>query len=382
MKDRLAEKILAKTLGWNHQILQEELHQLQVMSAFKYDAYQQFTNGKQFIESLALWLKRFDSQEDRQHAYSFIKENIVFISEREMQQLISVAYEEMIRDKIVDMSQKDITLTEKVGCKKAYQYYLRKTLFLGLSDGAHIDYFRRHNNFLNNEQVFMHYDFSEEKYNKMLQDLHEDLKKNFKDVCKENEKFNTFVLLDDFSGSGISYLRKDKNENTEENKEISYEWKGKIYTFIKNIIERKEGKAPVNVHIVLYIATHDAVENIKSSISECLKENDWEVVCTVQAVQYVEGVKPDSDIEDLMKKDYVLHNNKDYETFIDKHYRKGNVEKPYMGFNGCALPLVLYHNTPNNSFPVIWFGWSKKKAECLDHKEEALFPRVTRHRES
>ena len=54
---------------------------------------------------------------------------------------------------------------------------------------------------------------------------------------------------------------------------------------------------------------------------------------------------------------------------VDSHYKKGKYDNPYLGFDECSLPLVIYHNTPNNSFPIIWAG------------EKALFPRVTRHKD-
>lgn len=376
MKDQLAEKILAKTMNWDYDTLKDELYGLQVMSTFKYDSYQQFSSGKQFIESLALWLKRFP-QKDRQCAYMFVKENIVFISEREMQQLVSVAFEEKIRNKIIDFSRRNsVLISESSGySKRIYQFFLRKTLFLGLSDGAHMDYFRRYNNFLSNEQVFMHYDFSKEKYEKMLKDLREDLKKSFSEVNVENEEFNTFVLIDDFSGSGISYIRKETDNG------VSI-WKGKLSTFIKTIVERKNKRNQIRFHVILYIATHEAVENIKGNLEKFIREQGWDIAYTVEAIQYVERADLDWKTEKMIERDFVLHNNNNFETFIDHHYKKGDVSKPYMGFNGCALPLVLYHNTPNNSFPVIWHGWTKKGLGNLTKKEEALFPRITRHKEN
>lgn len=376
MKDQLAEKILAKTMNWDHETLKDELYRLQVMSSLKYDSYQQFSSGKQFIESLALWLKRFP-QEDRQCAYLFVKENIVFISEREVQQLVSVAFEEKIRNKIIDFSKQDRTLISRAGgySKQIYQFSLRKTLFLGLSDGAHMDFFRRYNNFLSNEQVFMHYDFSQEKYEKMLKDLREDLREKFIGVDVENEEFDTFVLIDDFSGSGISYIRKE----TDNGESI---WKGKLHSFIKKIVDGKNNHNRIRFHVILYIATHEAVENIRRNLKKLIKEQEWNIEYTVEAIQYVGRADLDWKTEKLLEKDFVSHNNESFETFMDHHYRKGNVSKPYMGFNGCALPLVLYHNTPNNSFPIIWYGWTKKGSGHLDKREEALFPRITRHKEN
>lgn len=42
------------------------------------------------------------------------------------------------------------------------------------------------------------------------------------------------------------------------------------------------------------------------------------------------------------------------------------------GFNACSLPLVVYHNTPNNSLFLLW-------ADPEKYKWRGLFPRVERH---
>ena len=61
-------------------------------------------------------------------------------------------------------------------------------------------------------------------------------------------------------------------------------------------------------------------------------------------------------------------------SFVDKHFEIGRGKEPYLGFSDCSLPLVIYHNTPNNSFPVLWYSW--------EDEVNPLFPRVTRHKES
>ena len=373
MKDSLAEKILAKTMDWDNETLRQELNRLQIMSALKYDQYQQFSNGKQFIESLALWLKRF-SKDDRQETYLFVKENLVFISEREMQQLISVAYDELVKAFIVKQSKdcNNSRLLDNYTKKQLYQYYLRKTLFLGLSDGAHMDFFRRCNNFLSNEQVFMHYDISDEKYEGMKKELQKDLSEIYEKAAVKEEDFLNFVLIDDFSASGISYVRYDYEEAA---------WKGKLVKFIENVLLKVTKTNNFNISVILYVATPKAVETIRGNLELFFKEKRYDINFTVQAVQYVSGVKLDEKQEELLKKDFELHNHENYETFIDSHFAKGNLDKPYHGFNGCSLPLVLYHNTPNNSFPVLWHSWHEKNSTDLMIKNEALFPRVTRHKE-
>lgn len=376
MKNELAEQILAKTMNWNPAELKNELELLQMMSSLKYDEYQQYTNGKQFVESLALWLRRFP-QEDRQKAYEFVKENIIFISERELQQLISVVYEEFLKPKLIKKARDHAAEIQfrEMEPKEIYRYFLRKTLFLGLSDGAHMDYFRRSNNFLNNEQVFMHYDFSLEKYQDMLQDMRKDLLEKDRNADIDHENFNTFVLIDDFSGSGISYMRREVASS-------DVMWKGKICKFLESILDKCNSEECIDVHIVLYIATQTAIENIRKNIEAYIEEKGQKVRITVEMVQEIRAVESLKNFEAVLKHDFDTHKADEYVTFMDRHYKKGKTDKPYLGFNECSLGLVLYHNTPNNSFPVIWHNWIRKGTDMLEQREDALFPRVTRHKEN
>jgi hypothetical protein len=52
-----------------------------------------------------------------------------------------------------------------------YRMALRQTLFLGLSDGARTDVFRRANPEISNEQIWHAYDFSDDKANSMGEKL-------------------------------------------------------------------------------------------------------------------------------------------------------------------------------------------------------------------
>ncbi len=57
----------------------------------------------------------------------------------------------------------------------------------------------------------------------------------------------------------------------------------------------------------------------------------------------------------------------------DKHIQVGGTADAQLGFAGCALPVVLSHNTPNNSVYILWGPES--------FRFFGLFPRVSRHRE-
>ena len=71
----------------------------------------------------------------------------------------------------------------------------------------------------------------------------------------------------------------------------------------------------------------------------------------------------------VLKKPQYFHQN----LKEDKAYNVGNTANAFLGFDECALPVVLSHNTPNNSLPILW--------QDTDNDEEfkGLFPRISRH---
>ena len=233
-----------------------------------------------------------------------------------------------------------------------------------MSDGSHMDYFRRQNPMLSNEQVFINYDFSNERALGMKDSLKQDLTTLCKDtgysLNEDDSNFRTFFLIDDFSASGISYIRMEDGK-----------WKGKIPKFYNLLGDIGFPKEDISIHVVLYIATDEALMHIRSNASDFLKSHKCRV--TVDAIQRISGVELTDAEEDLLRRNYELNAVKS-SGFVDSHFRKGKTQKPYLGFNECSLPLIIYHNTPNNSFPILWYAWNGK-----DH---ALFPRTTRHKEA
>jgi len=57
----------------------------------------------------------------------------------------------------------------------------------------------------------------------------------------------------------------------------------------------------------------------------------------------------------------------------DSHTAKGNSGDLKFGYSNCALPLILHHNTPNNSLYLLWAP--------DDAPTRGLFPRVNRHKD-
>ena len=288
-----------------------------------------------------------------------------------MAHLVSIAFPDFIRPLLISETAVRLDMPERFVTRIAnsieFKVLQRQSLFLSLSDGARIDLFRRSNPEISHEQVCQTYEIPSEKAKDMASKLGSDLEVLLSRKPTDAEKkFHMVFLLDDFSGSGLSYLRKKSNglQNT-----------GKIYKVFHNI----SSEGPLNklvdlrnlhICIVLYVATTRALSYIKKYAGEWFKEKGGETNCNVLAVQEITDMirlDPDKDnqVINLLKKYFDS-------SIINKHYCIGQHDEPYLGFDQCALPFVLSSNTPNNSVPLLWFENHRKY--------RGLFPRVSRHR--
>ena len=371
MKYELAESILESTmLHWDMTRMSEETKNIQIISEIKYDDYQQYTHGMRYVESLALWLRQFDSEEDKETAYWAVKDLLIYISEEEMRQLVTYSFPVAMKKFLLQQTKR---FCEKYGIagleerKSLYAYFRRCSMFLGLSDGAHMDFFRRQNPELSNEQVFVHYDFSQSKAADMIKNLEKDTsvqKMMEKYPGKLSAQFYSFFLMDDFTGSGKSYIRKDGEG-----------WHGKIKKFFERLKKMDLCSKDVEVHLVLYAATDRALKSIQEQ-ADLFTEEMGRKPITVDALQIIEPLNWEShkNLLDLLERNYEKYLGFGKASYEDGHFKVGGGKYPYLGFADCSLPLILYHNTPNNTLPVLWYSWEDEVCP--------LFPRVTRHKEN
>ncbi len=371
MRDTLAERLLAKVMDWNSEDVARERPRLQAMSSYKYDEYQQFSPGMRFVESLAIWLGQFRVREEREIAYDFAMQRLIFCSTAEIGHLVGLAFSDHVRPRLLRQAAHDIGVKEwhiaRVANSKAFQLRQRQSLFLGLSDGARTDFFRRANPELMHEQVLQTYEIAPERItelSKYLRDDHQEQPGG--EVLGSSPCFRTVVLLDDFSASGISYLRRDPDGG----------FAGKIARFLQSAADQTNGLAQlidansVNVLIVLYLATEQARSHIESLVRDL--EAQIGIRCMLDVVQ----ILPD-DIR--LRRNAAEAVNTLIEHYYDpalndEHMRKGGSSDARYGFADCGLPLILSHNTPNNSLPLLWAH--DDSTMC------GLFPRVRRHKES
>jgi len=319
-----------------------------------------------FVESLAVWLDNFETVEERRFAYDFIKRRLVFISEAEMRHLVSIAYPDVIhpillREAASLLSVPDFQVS-KIASSTEFKLLCRKSLFLGLSDGAHIDEFRRASG-LSNEQVHVDYRIED----KTAEDLGIKLRQDIQALTGSSEdageaSFEMVFLLNDFSASGDTLLRKEDGKPM-----------GKLVRAMDSIVGLQRQEPPLisregaKVFVVLYIATERAMQNLSQRLPD-LRSASWPH-CEVKPVYVVRDdirISPESDPEfyEMLVKYYDSQ-------IMDSHLKKGGADV-ICGYAGCALPVVLAHNTPNNSVHLLW-------ANKPGLRTKALFPRVSRH---
>lgn len=341
------------------------------MAKFKYDGYKQFSPGMRFIERLALWLNQFKDLNDRKIALDFVRQNLVYISSPEMDLLVSSCYPDVIKPILFKKISTELGIPEYkvnvISNDQKFKSLLRQSLFCGLSDGARIEIFRRSNTgVLSHEQIYQTYELSAKRASKMQEELVADQKKNLeRNPTAEEDKFKELFLLDDFSASGTSYLKFSSTDN---------KLKGKINALYESIYNKEELKGVfdlenLEIHIVLYLCTEQAKKAIEENFQKLKEAYSLKKIPELHIVHLI----PDSykisatnnqAIIDLCKKD-IYYDGKNLE---DKH--TGEVR---LGFSDCALPVVLYHNCPNNSLSILW---AYENAEF-----GGLFPRVPRHKE-
>lgn len=352
MNQNLGLKVLGQIMKWPDDRARREFDWLRLMARLKYDGYRDFQAGMRFIESLTTWLQQF-KQPQRETAYAFVRCTLVYIGPSEMQRLVEQFYPRIVRDRLVRMvaAECDIQpyrVLADPDAQATEKRLRRQTLFMGLSEGAHIDTLRRTNSgLLSNEQFVQGTQVDTEKWKDLLDHLRKDL-----DI--QDARFRLVYLIDDFAGTGTTFLRCDKKE-----------WEGKLLRFKDSVEHTKdvlggdklfEDDWELCVHH--YVASRAAADAIKERLEEAKASEafpeDW-----AQAMQTSFGMvlPPDLPIDRVPGRhdDFVELTQIYYDPIIrTKDTDVGGVTHLGLGYGGCALPLVLEHNTPNNALALLW----------------------------
>jgi len=365
MKATLAEELLAAVMGLGPSEMDQRvrlLRPLHHMASYKFDGYGGYGPGIKFLETLAIWLSQFESAEEKRVALEFVQNQLVFLSDREIQHAVSLAYQDLVRPILIRRAASDLVLAPwrvaQILSSPTFRVGQRRTLFLGLADGARLDQFRRANPALVHEQFCV----TAEPPERVAKDLQSDLAKWLhREQAKAEATFNHFVLVDDFSGSGYTALRR-KDDGT---------WGGKLH-HVRNhldwLVELGVASPDYAAQVVLYSASENGRETLARAVADAAL--DW-TVSVVQLIPNRQLVDPESAFADICRRYH--------DPYVDDAIKSGaDSASAALGFRESRLPLVLSHNTPNNSVGILWANTAEELRS--ERRFTALFPRHERHK--
>lgn len=353
MRSELAEELLARLMDWEPGAFVERVRELEVLATYKYDEYGNFRPGVKFLESLAAWLHQFEADE-RQVALDFVRSRLVFVSDAEMTHLIELVYPEhmepVFRRRTSAETGIEVYKVAELVASPSFARLRRRSLVLGASDGSRLDRLRRSAPALSHEQFLQ----TSEPLAGLVRPMLEKLAGAI-NVEVQDSSFGHIFLVDDFSGSGETLLRPD-----------GAAYKGKLVK-LRASLEELQAQGYVSsdyqVTVILYLATEQAVAHVRAHlVGAGLAAWEIRVVQTLPRSLRVSEAAPL--FAKLAEKYYD-------DVMTDTH--KGRAP---LGYAGCELPLVLAHNTPNNSVSLLW---ADTTGDQVSLGRRALFPRYERH---
>ncbi len=369
MEARLALRILGEIMGWSDDDAEREFRWLRLMSRLKYDGYEDYRAGARFLENLATWLQQFDP-DDRRVAYGFVRHRLVYIGESEIQRLVELFYPRMLENRLLRQvaalrSTQPYRVWADPEAAAHFTKLRRQTLIMALSDGARVDQLRRATPVLSNEQFVGMIQIDNAKWVDLLKKLRSETK-------DPGARFAQVVLVDDFMGTGSTVLRLEEEG-----------WAGRLHRFRQSIDEVSGGVESLfepgwQVLVHHYMAVPgaiDAVAQREANARSDLGVDKWfpKVTFTHELALPASIQVNDPALIQLTQKYY----NSSIET---DSTRKGGYDRINLGYGACSLPVVLDHNTPNNSLPILWAD--RHAIECAGMKEpemRPLFRRRERH---
>lgn len=343
---------------------------LQALAAVKYDSYEGYRPGVKFIKSLAVWLDGFEPAE-RDAALAFVRTRLVYVSAPELERLILTVYPDLLRRELIRVAASAAGLPEwrvrAVVESKEFAAVQRRMLVLGMSDGARLDRLRRASP-LSTEQFHLVTQLDERK----ALEMRTTLATAMDDASLPGDQtFASVVLVDDFAASGTSMLRPDPDRPGA--------WKGKLVKARERLDELCGAgviAAGAPVTVLVYLMSDQAWRHLSDGLAASGLE--------ARGFRLLPGhvLPPDLPLRAPDDDPAIGWCRGHYRScWANEHTGVGGDDFA-LGYGGCALPLVLHHNTPNNSPPVLW------RDEVADPPSEpddelppwvGLFPRHERH---
>jgi len=368
MKETLAKRLVADLMEWSVERATSEFAWLDLMVNYKFDSYQQYGPGHRFYVHLLRWLSQYPIA-DRECMWKLLREQLVYVSQDEMHHLVSLTgpvIERQMRTAVARQLKLPVYRADDAPeARRRLAEIQCRTLYVGVSDGARIDVFRRYNEgTVNNEQVVAMIEISELKQQGLREKLQERL-----DAINSTAPatFEWVCLIDDFTASGTTSIRDEGNGK----------WGGKVQRFMKEV------NKTLNTAPLITPDAHILVHHYLASEAASIKVAD--LLGRFQAQS--SGLRFISSFSYVLPEDIVIASasHPNLSMLLEGRYDPG-IETSHtgtgiaLGYKKCGLPLVLDHNTPNNSIATLWARSDEKSPKYVPQKHMSpLFPRRQRH---
>jgi len=322
---------------------------LQFMAEYKYDSYEIYSPVKKFLPSLLEWLTQFKSKTEKETALLLIRK-LLFVSRKEILELSQITFQSILRELLEEIVRVDklSPFDYSTAFRKLGPFIRDNCVFIAMSDGAQIDYFRRHSNeLIENDQVVPYYKLDEQEVRKF-------------------SKAKYAFLVDDMCGSGKTFLRVE----TQGNKRAVT---GQLPRF-----NRIWGST---VHFkVIYYCPYLMAEKGLRYLEQKINGPRRLVIPgpKLPEFRFLYGMAIPQDYSILSSRNR-LFNRRERLRLIElcRRYYDKRVENPAtmkgggckFGFGQVGVFLVRYNNTPNNTPSILWYSST----------ENALFKRLVRH---
>ncbi|MCX2584797.1 hypothetical protein [Pedobacter sp. MR22-3] len=316
------------------QLFEEELHKkIKILNETTWES-------KVKKPKIIKWLDNFKTQEEKSHAL-FLLSNFMYFGNIQIRQLLISLYRDLFKYPAVEKIRLGNDNTTDISfINEQFVIAQKKTRFIGLGNasesGAHLLYWFRQENGLS-------------------VDLFPDSSGIFnfesgETLTLKEMDVDHYVLFDDFCGSGRQACT----------------YSDEIVTKIKAI------NPNIRVSCLMLFATKKGKERVvkksKFDFVDAVVELDDSFKCFDSNSRYFQNC-PDHIDKEFMKKICMEYCEPLVRSVWVKEGFEGEklekmVQGTTLGFGDCQLLIGFYHNTPNNTLPIIWY----------DEKEETWFP--------
>lgn len=365
MKENLAKKLVAELMNWTVEFATSEFAWLELMVSYKFDGYQQYGPGHRFYVHLLRWLSQF-APAQRERAWLLLRHHVVYVSQDELNHLVSLtgsSIEHKMRAAVARRLQMPVyRVLDDPKARRQFDEMRYRTLYVGASDGARIDVFRRYNEgAISNEQVVPMIEISAAKQAKLKEKLQQRLNAV---GSTAPATFEWVCLIDDFTASGTTSIRKSEAG-----------WDGKVHRFMEEAVLTDNSLTAADAHIQVhhYLASHTASQAVTKLLGEYgLQHPNLQYIPTFSHVfpeDFVITAESQPEIAALLESRY--------DPSIETSHTGPGIA---MGYKSGGLPLVLDHNTPNNSLATLWARSVPDRDNYIEANHMSpLFPRRSRH---